>query len=42
MDDVAYACRNIQQGTKEEEDIPHIGTWRNTRVWVDFFGGLHQ
>ena len=40
--DVAYACTNIQQVAKEEEeDTPHIDTWRNARVWVDFFGGLH-
>ena len=24
--DVAYACTNIQE---EEEDTPHIDTWRN-------------
>ena len=44
-DDVAYACTNIQQVAyeeEEEEDTPHIGTWRNARVWVDFFGGLHR
>ena len=42
--DVAYACTNIQQVAEEEEeegDTPHIDTWRNARVWVDFFGGLH-
>jgi hypothetical protein len=41
---VAYACTNIQQVTEEEEeeeDTPHIDTWRNARVWVDFFDGLH-
>jgi hypothetical protein len=38
--DVAYACTNIQE-EEEEEDTPHIDTWRNVRVWVDFFGGLH-
>jgi hypothetical protein len=32
----------IQQvATKEEEDTRHIGTWRNERVCVDFFDGLH-
>ena len=25
-----------------EEDTPHIDMWRNARLWVDFFGGLHQ
>jgi hypothetical protein len=26
---------------KEEEGAtPHVDTWRNARVWVDFFGGL--
>jgi hypothetical protein len=25
----------------EEEDTPHVDTWRNARVWVDFFDGLH-
>jgi hypothetical protein len=45
--DVADACTNIQQvASKEEEEeeeegTPHIDTWRNARVWVDFFGGLH-
>ena len=42
--DVAYACTNIQQVWSEEEEekrTPHIGTWRNARVWIDFFGGLH-
>jgi hypothetical protein len=45
--DVAYACTNIQQvASKEGEgegevDTPHIDTWRNVRLWVDFFGGLH-
>jgi hypothetical protein len=39
---------NIQQMTEEdeeeeeeEEDTPHVDTWRNARVWVDFFDGLH-
>jgi hypothetical protein len=34
---------NIQQVAeeKEEEDTPHIDTWRNARVWADFFDGLH-
>ena len=39
--DVAYACTNIQQVPEEEEDTPHIDTWRNVTVWVHFFGGLH-
>jgi hypothetical protein len=44
---VADACINIQQVAKEEEeeeeeDTPHVDTWRNARVWVDFFGGLHE
>ena len=43
--DVTYACTNIQQVACEEEaeaeDTPHIGTWRNARMWVDFFGGLY-
>ena len=43
--DVAYACTNLQQVAlveeEEEEDTPHIDTWCNARVWVDFFGGLH-
>ena len=45
-DDVADACTNIQQVAEEEEeeegDTPHIDTWCNARVWVDFFGGLHE
>ena len=44
--DVACACTNVQQvaaatAATEEEDTLHIDTWRNARVWVDFFGGLH-
>ena len=47
LGDVAYACTNIPYVAKEEEeeeegDISHINTWRNARVWVDFFGDLHQ
>jgi hypothetical protein len=42
---VADTCTNIQQVTEEEEEeedtTPHVDTWRNARVWVDFFGGLH-
>ena len=42
---VAYACTTIKQVAEEEEeeeeDTPHIDTWCNVRVWVDFFGGLH-
>ena len=42
LGEVAYACINIQQlASKEEEDTPRIDTWRDARVWVDFFGGLH-
>jgi hypothetical protein len=51
LGDVAGACTNIQQVVvekekeeeeKEEEgDTPHVGTWRNVREWVHFFGGLH-
>ena len=41
----AYACTTIQQLAQEEEeeegDTPHIDTWRNARVWIDFFGGVH-
>jgi hypothetical protein len=34
---------NIQQEAEEEkEDTPHVDTWRNVKVWVDFFSGLHQ
>ena len=45
--DVADACTNMQQVAEEEEveeeegDTPHIDTWHNARVWVDFFDGLH-
>ena len=34
-----------KKGKKEYEyegDIPHVDTWRNARVWVDFLGGLHS
>jgi hypothetical protein len=33
--DVADACTNIQQvgeEEEEEEDTPHVDTWRNARV----------
>jgi hypothetical protein len=43
--DVRDACNNIHQVAKEEEEeeeAPHIDTWRNARVWVDFFDGLQQ
>jgi hypothetical protein len=44
-----YTCTNIQQVAeeeeeeeeKEEEGTPHVDTWRNARVWIDFLGGLH-
>jgi hypothetical protein len=39
--DVTYACTNIQL-TGEEDDTPNIDTWRNARVWVDFFGDFHS
>jgi hypothetical protein len=45
--DVADVCTNIQQVTseekekKKEDDTPHVDTWHNTRVQVDFLGGLH-
>jgi hypothetical protein len=46
LGDVADACTNIQQvayqgGGEEEEEDPHVDTWCNARVWVDFLGGLH-
>jgi hypothetical protein len=41
LGDVADACTNIQQVAQEEEDTPHVDTWGNVRVWVDFFGGLY-
>ena len=45
---VAHAYTNIQQVAAEEEeeeeegDTPHIDTWCNAKVWVDFFGDLHK
>jgi hypothetical protein len=43
---VEEACTNIQQVAveeeeEEEEDTPHVDTWCNARMWVDFLGGLH-
>jgi hypothetical protein len=38
--DVADACTNIQQVAEEEEeeeDTPHVDTWHNVMVRVDFF-----
>ena len=37
-DDVAYACTNIQRVAAKGGDTPHIDTWCNVMVWVDFFG----
>ena len=34
-------CTNIQQVAEEEEDTPHVDTWHNARVWVNFLGDLH-
>jgi hypothetical protein len=31
-----------QVAEEEEKDTPHIDTWRNTRMWVDFFDSLHK
>ena len=44
--DVEDARTNIQQVAEEEEEVeekdtPHVDTWHNARVWVDFFRGLH-
>ena len=39
LDDVTHACTNIQE-EEEEDGTPHIDTWRNARVWVDFFDDL--
>jgi hypothetical protein len=45
LGDVADTCTTISQvieeEEEEEEDTPHVDTWRNARVWVDFFNGLH-
>jgi hypothetical protein len=48
LGDVADAYTNIQQVAEEEEEeeeeeednTPHIDTWHNERVWVDFLNGL--
>jgi hypothetical protein len=40
--DVADACATIQQVEEEEKDTAHVDPWRHARVWVFFFGGLHQ
>jgi hypothetical protein len=44
MGDVADACTNIQEVVEEEEeeDTPHVDTWCNARVWVDFLDNLHS
>jgi hypothetical protein len=39
--DVTDTCSNIQEEEEEEEDTPHVDTWLNVRVWVDFFDSLH-
>ena len=42
LGDVACVHTNIQQVEEEEEGVtPHIDTWCNERVWVNFFGTLH-
>ena len=30
-----------EDGEEEEGDTPHVDTWQNARVWVDFLSGLH-
>jgi hypothetical protein len=45
LDDVAYACTNIQrvkeeEEEEEEEEDPHIDTRHNAKVWVDFLSGF--
>jgi hypothetical protein len=40
---VADTCTNILQVAEEEEEeenTPHVDTWRNARVWVDFLVDL--
>jgi hypothetical protein len=40
--DVTDPRTNIQQvEEEEEEDTPHVATWHNARVWVDFLGDLY-
>ena len=35
--------QHLTSGIKEEEeDTPHFDTWHNARVWVEFFGDLHN
>jgi hypothetical protein len=45
LSDVPDAYTNIQQVAEEEKeeegDTPHVDTWHNARVWIDFFGDLH-
>jgi hypothetical protein len=31
-----------EEEEEEEEDTPPLDTWHNARVWVEFFGGLHN
>ena len=30
-----------EEEEEKEGGTPHVDTWCNARVWVDFFGGLH-
>ena len=30
-----------EEEKEEEGDTPHIDTWHNVRVWIDFFCGFH-
>ena len=33
--------QHVTEEEEEEEDTLHIDTWRNTRMWVDFFDSLY-
>ena len=37
----APTIQQVAAKEEEVEDTPHIDTWRNERVWVDFFDCLH-
>jgi hypothetical protein len=38
----AVAAATEEEEEEEEDGTPHVDTWRNVRVWVDSFVGLHQ
>jgi hypothetical protein len=37
---ILFSIEEEEEEELQEEDSPHISTWRNVRMWVDFFHDL--